>query len=502
MHPLSFNVEQMHRALFVSEVLLEIFINLNQLPTTEGWTQSLTQRSLAALARTCKTFHEPAMDLLWANMPGLRPLLGCVTRLHSMIYDPETKYSWSQCVDPLAEHEFHEFLRHSARVRSMTISSNTYFRLLTALPIETCVFPGLISLSWMVQRTNIGDLHFFLSPTLLNCSVSEFHSDLTHIGTRCAALEAITLLEDSGTVQLSATVRSCKRLKYLECPPLDSAAWMHLSTVPTLLKVKIVASRIIHFPLDNLNFATFLNLTTLCFRRMEVAAVVTIMQHFEFPSLKEFEMHVRVLPWAEAEQLCRALSQCKANQTLEHICISSRDRIPQHSGDPLTAVRQFLCFTQLRTLRLSTHCFIYLDDDLLLEAMTSWPYIRSLSLDDWHICPPTVTFRGLIAALRLCPYLQYLQVPVDFRNIDIGPEAKLFQNTSLQNLTIASSEPKETDSEAVARIIYSVLPAVEQVMRGNGNVRLWNNVNRHLELLRNKSSSASGHFITGAASQT
>lgn len=90
---------KMHRALFVSEILVEIFVSLNQLPSsTIGWTQSsLTRKSLASLARTCKTFHEPAMDLLWAYMPGLRPLFGCVTRLHAMIYDPKSKVSAEFC---------------------------------------------------------------------------------------------------------------------------------------------------------------------------------------------------------------------------------------------------------------------------------------------------------------------------------------------------------------------------------------------------------------------
>ncbi|KAG1733792.1 hypothetical protein EDB19DRAFT_2026649 [Suillus lakei] len=491
----------MHRALFVSEVLVEIFINLNQRPSTEiGWTQSLTRKSLAALARTCKTFHELAMDLLWANMPGLRPLLGCVTRLHSMIYDPETKYSWSQRVDPLAKHEFHQFLRHSARVRNIDISANTYFHLLTALPIETCVFPGLLSLSWMVQRTNMGDLRFFLSPTLRHCRVSELHSDWKYIGTCCADLETFTVLEDSGTTQLSETIRSCKGLKYLQCPLLDSAAWMHLSAVPTLLTVKMVASNIIHCPLDNLSFATFLNLTTLSFRGIQVAVAVTILQLFEFPSLKEFEMHVRVLPWAEAEQLFRALSRCKASQTLEHVNISSRNRIPEYSGESLTAVRQFLCFAQLRTLRLSAHHRIYLDNDLLFEAMSSWPHIRSLSLVDWYLCPPTVTFSGLFAALRLCPHLQDLEVSVDARNIDIEPEAESFQHTSLQNLTVGLSELESADAEAVARIIFFMLPAIDRVMCGSSGVpRLWKYVNRHLEFLRNKASSMPGRCITGAA---
>jgi hypothetical protein len=49
-------------------------------------TKSLLRKSLAALAVTCKAFSEPAMDLLWADIDQLEPLLGCVTRLHPLIY--------------------------------------------------------------------------------------------------------------------------------------------------------------------------------------------------------------------------------------------------------------------------------------------------------------------------------------------------------------------------------------------------------------------------------
>ncbi|KAG1842120.1 hypothetical protein C8R48DRAFT_41887 [Suillus tomentosus] len=498
----------MHRALLVSEILVEIFVNLNQPPMSEilDWLPSSTRKSFASLALTYTIFHELAMDLLWCNMNmlGLIPLLGCVTRLHSVIYDPKSNYyrDWSKDVDPLGEHEFHQFLRHSARVRNITISDSKYLHLLTTLPIETCVFPDLRSLSWWVPRTEIGDLRFFLPPTLRRCYVfEELQLDMKYIGARCPDMEELKVNGGSGGVRLSETLRSCRRLRRLQCPPFDSAAWMHLSTIPTLLEVNIFTSRMIHYPgpLDNLDFATFLHLTTLSLSGgIEAASVVAIIQHFKFPSLKKFKMHVRVLPWAEAEQLFRALSLCKASwQTLEHIIISSRNKTQEHTSDSLTAVRQFFCFKELRTLRIYVHRPIYLDDDLLFEAMTTWPHIHSLSLG-WHPSPTTITFRGLFAALRLCPHLQELQVSVDARNIDIEPEVESFQHTSLKHLIVDSCEP--VNVEGVARIIYSMLPAVSQVIYSNDGVpRLWHDVNKHLDLLRNKPSSAPDHCITEAA---
>jgi len=76
------------------------------------------------------------------------------------------------------------------------------------------------------------------------------------------------------------------------------------------------------------------------------------------------------------KQLFRALLLCKACDVLERIDICTVN--PDGEGlsdEPLRAVRQFLCFPKLRALRLSVYHPIYLDNDLLLEAMSTWPHI-------------------------------------------------------------------------------------------------------------------------------
>jgi hypothetical protein len=77
----------MHRALFILDILREIFSYIDYIPLHNYASPKF--KSLAALARTCKTFHDPAMDLLWADIHDLEPLLGCVTRLHPLIYDSD-----------------------------------------------------------------------------------------------------------------------------------------------------------------------------------------------------------------------------------------------------------------------------------------------------------------------------------------------------------------------------------------------------------------------------
>jgi len=223
----------MHRALFLSEILREIFWYL------KDWL-SWSEKSLAALARTCKTFNEPAMDFLWANICSIEPLLGCVTRLHPMIYhDGHEKTFRPQCVEPLSEFEAHQFLRHACRVRSLWVYED-HLHLLSVLPIDACVFPRLSSLTGMVSPSNSRYLPLFLSPTLRRYSLHLTlpSEELKSIGARCPVLEMLSIIRPprGHTVLevslISDIIRSCKRLIDLRCPlPLDSAAWTHLSNL-------------------------------------------------------------------------------------------------------------------------------------------------------------------------------------------------------------------------------------------------------------------------------
>ncbi|KAG1871576.1 hypothetical protein F4604DRAFT_802946 [Suillus subluteus] len=456
----------MHRALLVPEILLHIFMCVEQIREPSYAKKPLSRRSLAALATTCKTFYEPAMDFLWADMNMLLPLLGCVTRLHPMIY-PRAQQSWSWDIEPLSQLERSQFLRHSGRVRSLSVSSDDDFHLLYAFPFDTCVFPNLLSLSWMVISTRY--LRFFLSPTLRNCYIAIVQPELTRnsIGTRCPALEGLDI-DTMGVMaqapHLSETIRSCRALVRLQCPPLDSAALKHLSTVPTLLSLSIYQESFSNPPskLDthNLSFVSFFNVTTLRFCYAPIADITAVIQHSEFPSLKEFELVASVLPGAELLPLLQALSQCKACHTLEKIAISDDD-------------------PKLQTLSLYVCCSINPDNALLLEAFSSWPQLRSLSFPDPHHRPPKVTFLGLFESLRQCPHVHTLHLDVDVINIDIDPEAESFKHTSLKRMGICTSPA--ADAEAVARIIFAMLPDVHL---GDS----WGDVNTHLKSLRASSS--------------
>ncbi|KAG1731446.1 hypothetical protein EDD22DRAFT_960572 [Suillus occidentalis] len=239
---------------------------------------------------------------------------------------------------------------------------------------------------------------------------------------------------------LFETVRSCKALKRLQCPPAGLSSTSPLS-LPSSICRSIKKAFQVPRPnwTHNLSFATFLNVTTLRFCYAPIADITAVMQHSEFPELKEFELVAHVLPEAELWPLLRALLQCKACHTLENIAISDDDpEVEEPPGNSFSVVGELLCFTQLRSLQLFIHC--------------------SINLDNNFFWTPSQVGHSSTVSLRQCPQLHALNVELDVVNIDIDPKAESFQHISLINLGVRVHDPPAADTEAIARIIFAMLP--------------------------------------------
>ncbi|KAG1763397.1 hypothetical protein EDD22DRAFT_887385 [Suillus occidentalis] len=453
-----------HQALLVHDVLLDIFAYMDR------------RKFLAALAVTCKAFYEPAMDLLWAKIDGLEPLLGCVTRLHPLVYHRSKDFWETADVEPLSTDEAREFLRHSARIRSLVSprNDNRFASLFSVIPVELCIWPRLQQL--FISNSNYRALLLFLSPTLRCCSVYHWHEDDEYH----AIPRALSLLSDR--------VQLCKELETLSCPTLDWAAWKHLSNLPTLTGLTVNVRRIhgtppwLVEPHDMVIFSPFLHLTSLSFTGDCAAYATTILQHLQIPSLKSFFIQEILLVSTEAERLFRALSHCK--QTLEELTVIFREcHDPQRNA--LTVISHLLSFTQLRTLQLC--------------AMSAWPHIHRLRIEDFGFrSSATVTFRGLFTAIRQCPQLESLQLLIDTFNIDIDPDAEPIQHTSFKRLDLETSYSYIGNAEVVARIIFNWFPCVDEVSKYMNNSRLWKEVNEHLTSMR----TATALHAIGAALNT
>lgn len=64
----------MHQCLQTLDLIVLIFTEIANEPRIF----KSSRRDLARLARTCRAFHEVALDLLWEEQRGMLPLLRCM----------------------------------------------------------------------------------------------------------------------------------------------------------------------------------------------------------------------------------------------------------------------------------------------------------------------------------------------------------------------------------------------------------------------------------------
>ncbi|KAG1755578.1 hypothetical protein EDB19DRAFT_415224 [Suillus lakei] len=135
----------MHVCLLVTDILHNIFaiIYEDAEPTSRA--------TLAALARTCKTFKEPALDILWKHLDGFKPLISCL---------PEdvtsTNVQGNLTVNrPLFTIEWRIVGQYAQRIRFLTIRSSALnaiddrvIHTLMSAPPPTLLLPVLRSLEW------------------------------------------------------------------------------------------------------------------------------------------------------------------------------------------------------------------------------------------------------------------------------------------------------------------------------------------------------------------
>ncbi|KAF8124937.1 hypothetical protein EV363DRAFT_1177218 [Boletus edulis] len=96
----------MHHALQIPEILLNIF----------GHCSDRFDYDVAALARTCRAFKEPALDVLWEELFELSPLVRCV---------PEASLSSKYSIHrSLTRIEWDILQSYTCRIRSIELGAD------------------------------------------------------------------------------------------------------------------------------------------------------------------------------------------------------------------------------------------------------------------------------------------------------------------------------------------------------------------------------------------
>lgn len=161
----------MHFCLLPPEILLQIF------STCEFYQLICSHATLASLARTCRTFQEPALDILWKNINGFEPLIACLPECVGNI-DIRGRLTLER---PPLNGECRLIGRYTQRIRSLTVFpthlvsiDDQIVQAFISAPSPTVLLPNLRSLGWWDDRECFFPLLRTLSGSTITSLPSEF----------------------------------------------------------------------------------------------------------------------------------------------------------------------------------------------------------------------------------------------------------------------------------------------------------------------------------------
>ncbi|OCH94728.1 hypothetical protein OBBRIDRAFT_788977 [Obba rivulosa] len=127
------------------------------------------RRSLARLARTCKAFKEPALDLLWRDLDSITPLIGLFP---NTLLKRARRPGLGQAKNPEPA-EWERVLAYGERVRSISYIeikgdvSPSIFPMFEESRPQTYILPNLTSLTWRAETSaNLDRCKLFMGPEL------------------------------------------------------------------------------------------------------------------------------------------------------------------------------------------------------------------------------------------------------------------------------------------------------------------------------------------------
>ncbi|KAJ7075311.1 hypothetical protein B0H15DRAFT_659498 [Mycena belliarum] len=257
----------MHRCLKIVELVDMICFHL--LPRRK--------RSLAALARTCKAFHEQALDHLWHDQETLCNVLRCMPGVFDTYHAPSPIAGPNHCMRllrPIVASDWLRPLDHARRVKHLKIDSHPGAPLDPSLSeilpvLSQCLpshslFPNLRTLRW-----NPGSSEFIYMPMVVNPSLTTLFFECEPTSTNLSILStlprsfttlrnlSIGVVFDSDPTRsaVSSFVQAIGNVQSLSLAIPDLAAFQHIGRLLSLVTLHVTSFALIpstlHVPAPN-----------------------------------------------------------------------------------------------------------------------------------------------------------------------------------------------------------------------------------------------------------
>ncbi|KAF8129508.1 hypothetical protein EV363DRAFT_1337372 [Boletus edulis] len=483
----------MHRCLTIDEILTIIFqhafIILKPEPKSREFRD---RRTLARLARTCRYFLEPALNVLYYEINDPLWLIKCMPDDLWVVNGKQLSFRRA-----MQQSDWDIFLRYARRVRSLefdrqcisTTDVNVYVALAKP-PSPIVIFPRLVHFRCGEYRPEaIPFLHHLLQPTVVHVDIDNLMANsltfslLPLLPSRCPRIKQIMAFRnfvfqrgDRALETFSKVLCQLTELQALRCAELPEESVLHLSQLPNL---KILRMDLRLVSLDHLESA-FSRTRFPVLREVLISAPsmfhsLRFLKFIQSTSVDTINLNVDDETCAaDYNAIFTAWASNPSYRNLSVVDISEmqvwRDYDDKHIID-ITTLRPLFQLKHITSLKLETLCTFDLDNAAIKEIAMAWPLLETLDLSirecGWEI-PSKVTLPGLLPLLQHCPNLALLGLVVDATVLPIAstrlPGAGV-QNTSLESLWLADS--KITRPSLVASFLSAVAPNIEQIVSWN-----------------------------------
>ncbi|KAG1747931.1 uncharacterized protein EDB91DRAFT_50983 [Suillus paluster] len=467
----------MHKCLQITE-LFDIICR-RVLVTGQPLEYMSGRSSLASLCRTCRFFHEPALNVLYKSLESFHPLLSCLPTI--TIID-ETGQKMIMLFKEVRLSDWRRMQHYAKRVHSLRVDQEdviidkTILHALATSPFAPPVFTHLKRLWW--SNNSVDALPFLCSLvnarlewlTLDGLDPIRFRRIAPLITSAGNSLHVARFPPEYSMRKIHPDVfQSWHNLQNLDCGLVNDATFCHLASASKLTRLSIQVD-------EKNDYSALMKLTDqpvfTVLQELHIAATHTshcipILEIAELPSLRSLRIRSTETGLTDVE-----LHQC-FYQISRH-CPSLRDlyleewqvsppEFPVGCIITFGALKTLFSLRHLETLHLDTTCTFSLDDKELAQLANTWLKLRALDLgtrNGWRQ-PSKITLQGLAELLWRCPVLSVVGFAMNAWAPDIDdqrPGGGVRRN-GLEVLRVADS--KIDDPLSVAAFLSDVAPNAE-----------------------------------------
>ncbi|TFK53880.1 hypothetical protein OE88DRAFT_1654246 [Heliocybe sulcata] len=464
-----FSESAMQRVLAIPE-LRDMILSYNDPPTN------------AACARVCRAWYEPVLNRLWGHVNDLALLFGLLGPLRECLKGEYDGFSEYHIPGP---EDWHKFLRHSCRVRSLVYGRASRFIRMELFDVigrtrtKLNILPSLKELTWLTydykqleasvlfMHGGVNKLVFYL-PTVCDrdrpASLEKLRSfcrnvvsrmpGLTHLDIRVGGSPMSIRSFEPFVLQLISGLPNLEKLilpnYWITSDVLNEASKLRSLAVLQFENTSAQGEGL-RADVDSL-FPIFdegafpalwdLSLTT------QLSSLTGLLNSPYAPShLTTLAVHSVVMETATAvQQFFETLAQnCRGLKELYVVAVDptfplrqSDERITLQTIEPLFACSRMTSFEIMHEYPMSLY-----QEDMDVIA-TKWPLLESLKLDSepFSTEKSPLTLRALLPFATHCPNMRFLGLYVDATAADLPSSAPPFKR--LRRLSLGLSSVQET----------------------------------------------------------